>query len=91
MSTLSLSSHTPEEASDLITDGYDPPRWCWELNSGPLEEQTVLLTCEPSLQHPYVFYFYELGSHVAQAGIEFMFFLCPYLLRSVIIHMCYHI
>ena len=23
---------------------------CWELNSGPLEEQLVLLTTEPSLQ-----------------------------------------
>ena len=23
---------------------------CWELNSGPLEEQPVLLTAEPSLQ-----------------------------------------
>jgi hypothetical protein len=23
---------------------------CWELNSGPLEEQSVLLTIEPSLQ-----------------------------------------
>jgi hypothetical protein len=23
---------------------------CWELNSGPLEEQSVLLTSEPSLQ-----------------------------------------
>ena len=25
---------------------------CWELNSGPLEEQTVLLTTEPSF-HPH--------------------------------------
>jgi hypothetical protein len=26
---------------------------CWELNSSPLEEQSVLLTAEPSLQpHP---------------------------------------
>jgi hypothetical protein len=23
---------------------------CWDLNSGPLEEQSVLLTAEPSLQ-----------------------------------------
>ena len=30
-------------------DGYEPP-CCWELNSGPLEEQTVLLPSEPSLQ-----------------------------------------
>ena len=26
--------------------------WCWELNSGPLQEQQVLLTTEPSLQLP---------------------------------------
>jgi len=26
------------------------PYGCWELNSGPLEEQPVLLTTEPSLQ-----------------------------------------
>jgi len=25
----------------LNIDGYDPPCGCWELNSGPLEEQTV--------------------------------------------------
>ena len=37
-------------APDLITDGCVPPCGCWELNSGPLEEQTMLLTTEPSLQ-----------------------------------------
>jgi hypothetical protein len=31
-------------ASDSITDG------CWELNSGPLEELSMLLTVDPSLQ-----------------------------------------
>jgi hypothetical protein len=36
--------------SDLITDGCEPPCGCWELNSGPLEEQSVLLTTESSLQ-----------------------------------------
>ena len=35
---------------DLITDGCEPPCGCWELNSGPLEEQAMLLTAEPSLQ-----------------------------------------
>jgi hypothetical protein len=46
MSTLLLSSDTPEEGirSPLQIAG------CWELNSGPLEEQSVLLTAEPSLQ-----------------------------------------
>ena len=32
------------------TDRGEPPCGCWELNSRPLEEQTVLLTSEPSLQ-----------------------------------------
>jgi hypothetical protein len=33
-----------KRASDPITDGCEPLYGCWELNSGPLEEQTVLLT-----------------------------------------------
>jgi hypothetical protein len=39
-----------KRASDPIADGCEPPCGCWELNSGPLEEQPVLLTSEPSLQ-----------------------------------------
>jgi hypothetical protein len=31
-------------------DSCEPPRGFWELNSGPLEEEAVLLTDEPSLQ-----------------------------------------
>ena len=46
MSTLLLSSDKP----DPITDGCEPPCSCWELNSGPVEEQPMLLTSEPSLQ-----------------------------------------
>jgi hypothetical protein len=49
MSTLSLSSDTPEES---IRSHYKPPCGCWELNSGTLEEQAVLLTAEPSLLPP---------------------------------------
>ena len=46
-----LSSDTPDlKASDLIIDGHEPPCGCWELNSGLLEKQSVLLTAEPSLQ-----------------------------------------
>ena len=37
-------------ASDPITDGCEPPCGWWELNLGPVEEQSVLLTTEPSLQ-----------------------------------------
>ena len=46
VSTLSLSLET----SDPITDGCEPPCGHWELNSRPLDEQSVLLTTEPSCQ-----------------------------------------
>ena len=39
-----------KKASDPITDGCESPYGCWDLNSGPQEEQPVLLTIEPSLQ-----------------------------------------
>ncbi|XP_050006256.1 putative divalent cation/proton antiporter TMEM165 isoform X2 [Alexandromys fortis] len=39
-----------KRALDPITDGCEPPCGCWELNSGPLEEEAMLLTSEPSLQ-----------------------------------------
>jgi hypothetical protein len=39
-----------KRASDLVTDGCEPPCGCWELNSGPSEEQSVLLPTEPSHQ-----------------------------------------
>jgi hypothetical protein len=55
MSILQLSSDTPE---DPITDGSEPPCSCWDLNSGPLEEQSVLLTTEPSLQPNNGFFFF---------------------------------
>jgi hypothetical protein len=46
VSTLLLFSDMAEEGvSDLITDGHEPPCGGWELNSGPLEEQS-----EPSFQ-----------------------------------------
>ena len=28
-----------------ITNGFEPPCGCWELNLGPLEEQSVLFNC----------------------------------------------
>jgi hypothetical protein len=33
-------------------DVCEPPCGCWDLNSGSLEEQSVLLTTEPPLQPP---------------------------------------
>ena len=35
---------------DPITDGCEPTCGCWKLDSGPLEEQPMLLTSEPCLQ-----------------------------------------
>jgi hypothetical protein len=49
LNTPPLSSDTPKRASDPIIDGCEAPRGCWELNSGPEEEQSVLLSAEPSL------------------------------------------
>ena len=37
-----------KRASDSITDDCELPCGCWELNSGPLEEQSMLLIAEPS-------------------------------------------
>jgi hypothetical protein len=45
MRTLSLFSNIPEYP---ITGGCEPPCGCWELSSGPLEEQLVLSTSEHS-------------------------------------------
>jgi hypothetical protein len=44
-----------KRASDFVTDGCEPPCGCWDLNSGPLEEQSALLTAEPSHQPSYTF------------------------------------
>jgi hypothetical protein len=44
-----LQTHQ-KKASNPITDGCEPPCGGWELISGPLQEQSVLLTTEPSLQ-----------------------------------------
>jgi hypothetical protein len=47
--TVSVFRHQ-KRASDLITGSCEPPRGCWDLNSEPLEEQSVLLPAEPSHQ-----------------------------------------
>jgi hypothetical protein len=39
-----------KRVSDLIMDGCEPPCGCWNLNSGRSEEQSVLLSAEPSHQ-----------------------------------------
>jgi len=47
-----------KRASDPITDGCEPPCGCWESNSGPLEEQSVLLTAKPALQPQAILFFF---------------------------------
>lgn len=39
-----------KKASECIIDGCDSPSRCWELYLGPLVEQLMLFTSEPSLQ-----------------------------------------
>jgi hypothetical protein len=39
-----------KRVSDLIRDGCEPPCGFWDLNSGPWEEQSVLLPAEPRTQ-----------------------------------------
>ena len=50
-----LQTHQ-KRTSDPITDGCEPPCGGWDLNSGPLEQQSVLLTAEPSLQPPWAYF-----------------------------------
>jgi hypothetical protein len=53
--TVAVFRHTRREhqiSLHLITDGRVLPCGCWDLNSGPSEEQSVLLTAEPSLRPP---------------------------------------
>ena len=55
MYVSALTACTPtcqKRASDPITDGGEPPCGYWELNSGPLEEHSMLLAAEPALQPP---------------------------------------
>jgi hypothetical protein len=55
-----LQTHQ-KRASDSITDGCEPPCGCWDLNSGSLEEQSMLLAAESSLQPIRSFFFFVFG------------------------------
>jgi hypothetical protein len=63
-----------KKASDPITDGCEPPCGCWELNSELREEQSVLLTTEPSLQPQYLIFYLLCGFRLLSR--LFLFFLC---------------
>jgi hypothetical protein len=49
MNTLCCLQTHQKRASDPTVDSCEPPCDCWDLNLGPVEEQSVLLTAEPSL------------------------------------------
>jgi hypothetical protein len=48
--SLQVIMRHEKRTSDPITDGCKPPCGCWDLNSGPSEEQSVPLPTEPSRQ-----------------------------------------
>jgi hypothetical protein len=53
VSTLCSCLQTHQKrASDLVMGGCEPPCGCWDLNLGPLEEQSMFLPAEPSHQPP---------------------------------------
>ena len=59
---------------ELVTKDFEPPRGCWESNSGFLQDQPLLLTTEPLCSPLCVMFlmcdasFYT--SHVIQTGLE---------------------
>jgi hypothetical protein len=53
-------------------DGCEPPCGCRDLNSGPSEEQSVLLTAESSLQPPFSFY---ISLEMELTTMDFLIFL----------------
>jgi hypothetical protein len=57
--------------SDVVTDECEPPCGCWDLNSGPSEEQSVLLTIEPSLQPLTILFMLDKIAELAKHLREF--------------------
>jgi hypothetical protein len=50
--TVAVFRHSRRGHQIFVPDGCELPCGCWDLNSGSLEEKSVLLTAEPSHQHP---------------------------------------
>jgi hypothetical protein len=78
----SSAAYTPaclKRASVSPIGGCEPPCGCWELNSGPSEEQPVLLTAEPSLQpfFQYVSSFVFVFVFVFQERVFLYSLVCP--------------
>ena len=60
----------PEESTRSHLDSCESPCDCWELNSGLLEEQQVLLTSEPSLQPHATRSFYKKKSPIKVVAVH---------------------
>ena len=69
------------------SDSCELPYGCWELNPGPLEEQSVLLTTEPSLQ-PHFFFFLRQGFSVALEPVLELTSIDQVSLELTNIHLC---
>jgi hypothetical protein len=75
--TVTVFRHPGRGHHIPLQDGCEPPCGCWELNSGSLEEQSVLLTIEPSLQlkatprNPYQIV-HQLRTKLANMGTIFI-------------------
>jgi hypothetical protein len=57
--TVAVFRHSRRGHQIFDMEGCEPPFGCWDLNLGPLEEQSVLLTAEPSHQ-PYTLFCFFL-------------------------------
>jgi hypothetical protein len=53
-----------------VTDSCEPPCGDWESNPHPLEEQSVLLTAEPSLKPPMGLFMWIPGMEVGHSSVH---------------------
>jgi hypothetical protein len=64
--------------------GCEPPYGCWELNSGPPEEQSVLLTTGPSLQ----LFLFCFKIHSFSLSLSLSLSLCVCVCLSLCVSVC---
>jgi len=57
---MCIGMRVSESPGTGVTDSCELTCGCWELKPGPLEEQPVLLTSEPSLQPPHLLFLKDL-------------------------------
>lgn len=56
------------DSLEIVMNGSEPPRGCWELNPGPKEEQQLLLTTKLSLINPSYQYLIFTAAKLRRAG-----------------------